>query len=175
MKLGSVWKVTCHMGGNFPMKMFSCLARKAKDWIALVCCPKRMSFVFQWLPIRLTVSIWLNNSKIFLLDSSAWLWWFWIMLECIPVKRFRNADYIGRQEVYTCFTCQRPCPKVLVYGQEAYSPELNIIEILWRELKCRWLKSEDYACLGELFYQVTLALAAVGTLLRVNFSEFGLS
>lgn len=57
----------------------------------------------------------------------------------------------------------------------AYSPELNIIEILWRELKCRWLKPEDYGCLEGLFYQVTLALAAVGSLVRVNFSEFSLS
>lgn len=56
-----------------------------------------------------------------------------------------------------------------------YSPHLNIIEVLWRELKSRWLKPEDYACLGGLFYQVTLALAAVGTLLRVNFSKFSLS
>lgn len=56
----------------------------------------------------------------------------------------------------------------------AYSPELNIIEILWRELKCRWLKPEDYACLVGLFYQVTLALAAVGGLLRINFSKFNL-
>ena len=56
----------------------------------------------------------------------------------------------------------------------AYSPELNIIEILWRELKGRWLKPEDYACLAGLFYQVTLALMAVGGLLRVNFSKFRL-
>jgi hypothetical protein len=56
----------------------------------------------------------------------------------------------------------------------AYSPELNIIEILWRELKCRWLKPEDYACLGGLFYQVTLALMAMGGLLRINFSKFNL-
>jgi DDE superfamily endonuclease len=33
----------------------------------------------------------------------------------------------------------------------AYSPELNIIEILWRELKGRWLKPEDYVCLAGLF------------------------
>ncbi len=56
----------------------------------------------------------------------------------------------------------------------AYSPHLNIIEILWRELKGRWLKPEDYACVVGLFYQVMLVLMAVGGLLRVNFSKFNL-
>lgn len=54
----------------------------------------------------------------------------------------------------------------------AYSPHLNIIEILWRELKCRWLRAEDYGCEQGLFYQVTLALGAVGNLLRINFAPF---
>lgn len=53
-----------------------------------------------------------------------------------------------------------------------YSPHLNIIEILWRELKCRWLRADDYGCEQGLFYQVTLALGAVGDSLRINFEPF---
>jgi transposase len=51
-----------------------------------------------------------------------------------------------------------------------YSPHLNLIEILWRFLKYFWLTPKDYADDQLLFYQVTLALAAVGTSLKINFS-----
>jgi transposase len=55
-----------------------------------------------------------------------------------------------------------------------HSPHLNIIEILWRMLKYLWLKPQDYADEQNLFYQVTLALAAVGTSLSIAFSDFAL-
>ena len=53
-----------------------------------------------------------------------------------------------------------------------YSPHLNIIERLWKELKGRWLKPSDYASADALFYAVTLALAAVGNELFINFGSF---
>jgi transposase len=53
-----------------------------------------------------------------------------------------------------------------------HSPHLNIIEILWRMMKYLWLKPQDYADEQHLFYQVTLALAAVGSGLKIKFSEF---
>lgn len=56
-----------------------------------------------------------------------------------------------------------------------YSPHLNIIEVLWRELKYRWLRADDYCSVQDLFYQVTLALMAVGHSLKINFKPFGLS
>jgi transposase len=52
-----------------------------------------------------------------------------------------------------------------------YSPELNLIEILWRELKYRWLSPRDFTCEQQLFYSTTLALGAVGHSLRINFSN----
>ena len=55
-----------------------------------------------------------------------------------------------------------------------HSPHLNIIEILWRMLKYLWLKPEDYAEEQLLFYKTTLALAAVGISLKINFSDFAL-
>ncbi len=55
-----------------------------------------------------------------------------------------------------------------------YSPHLNIAEVLWRKLKYEWLQPADYASAQTLFYQTRQALAAVGTLLTINFSQFAL-
>jgi hypothetical protein len=55
-----------------------------------------------------------------------------------------------------------------------YSPHLNIAEVLWRKLKYEWLQPSDYAHAQRLFYQTRQALAAVGSLLKINFSQFAL-
>jgi len=54
------------------------------------------------------------------------------------------------------------------------SPHLNIAEVLWRKLKDEWLAPRDYFDPGHLFYQVRLALAAVGTSLFIRFAPFQL-
>lgn len=51
-----------------------------------------------------------------------------------------------------------------------YSPQLNLAEILWRKLKYEWLQPHDYLSFQQLHYAVQLALAAVGSLLTINFS-----
>ena len=56
----------------------------------------------------------------------------------------------------------------------AYSPHLNIAERLWKELKARWLKPQDFLTKDSLFYAVRLALAAVGKLLFINFADYKL-
>ena len=43
-----------------------------------------------------------------------------------------------------------------------YSPHLNIIERLWKELKARWIKPEDYLSADDLFYAVNNCLNQVG-------------
>jgi len=55
-----------------------------------------------------------------------------------------------------------------------YSPHLNPAERLWRKLKYEWLQPADYATTDGLFYRVRQALAAVGTSLKIRFSEFSL-
>ncbi len=55
-----------------------------------------------------------------------------------------------------------------------YSPHLNIAETLWRKLKYEWLQPGDYADEQTLFYRTRQALAAVGNLLTINFSQFAL-
>jgi hypothetical protein len=45
-------------------------------------------------------------------------------------------------------------------------------EVLWRKLKYQWLRPQDYLETDTLFYQVRQALAAVGTLLKIQFAPF---
>jgi transposase len=56
-----------------------------------------------------------------------------------------------------------------------YSPHLNLIEIFRRLLKYLWLKPTDYTDEQTLCYHVTLARAAVGSSLLINFSDFTLA
>jgi len=53
-----------------------------------------------------------------------------------------------------------------------YSPHLNIAERLWKELKARWLKPQDYLTKDSLFYAAKMALAAVGESLLINFADY---
>lgn len=55
-----------------------------------------------------------------------------------------------------------------------YSPHLNICERVWKELKARWLRPEDYLSADTLFYTATLALAAISKSLFINFSDYNL-
>ena len=53
-----------------------------------------------------------------------------------------------------------------------YSPRLNIVETLWRKLKYEWLSPADYQSKENLFYQIRLALTAMGNSLFIGFSKF---
>jgi transposase len=56
-----------------------------------------------------------------------------------------------------------------------YSPHLNLAERLWRKLKYEWLQPTDYVTPDDLFYQVRQALSAVGSSLKIEFSQFNLN
>ena len=53
-----------------------------------------------------------------------------------------------------------------------YSPQFNIAETLWRMLKGKWIRPQDYESTDSLFYATDSALAAVGTMLFVNHSHY---
>ena len=53
-----------------------------------------------------------------------------------------------------------------------YSPHLNIAETLWRILKGKWIRPQDYVSTDSLFYATDRALASVGTSLFVNYSHY---
>ena len=64
---------------------------------------------------------------------------------------------------------------LFIFYLPRYSPHLNIVETLWRKLKYEWLSPSDYQSKEHLFYQVRLALKAVGNNLFIRFSKFKLT
>jgi hypothetical protein len=60
---------------------------------------------------------------------------------------------------------------LFIFYLPPYSPHLNIIERLWKELKARWLEPKDYIDDQQLFYASKLLLNAVGKDLCINFSK----
>ena len=70
---------------------------------------------------------------------------------------------------------QWECKGLFIFYLPPYSPQLNIVEILWRKLKYEWLKPSDYQTSQTLFYAVWQILAAVGIHLIIKFSPFRLS
>ena len=51
-----------------------------------------------------------------------------------------------------------------------YSPELNLIEILWRMIKYYWLPFSAYNCFSNLFQSLMDILGSVGSKHRISFS-----
>ncbi|NME66815.1 transposase, partial [Flammeovirga aprica] len=52
-----------------------------------------------------------------------------------------------------------------------YSPHLNIIERLWKEMKQSWIKPEDYISVDNLFYAVDRVCSVIGKQLFLQFSK----
>ena len=52
-----------------------------------------------------------------------------------------------------------------------YSPHLNIAETLWRVMKGKWIRPQDYASTDTLFYATNRALADVGNNLFIHYSH----
>lgn len=50
-----------------------------------------------------------------------------------------------------------------------YSPHLNIVETLWRIMKGKWIRPQDYTSADALFYATNRALAEVEKGLRINY------
>jgi transposase len=51
-----------------------------------------------------------------------------------------------------------------------YSPELNLIEILWREMKYRWFDLNAFASFEKLWVHVEKLLDGFGGKYDINFS-----
>lgn len=52
-----------------------------------------------------------------------------------------------------------------------YSPHLNIAETLWRIMKGKWLRPQDYITADTLFYATNRILATIGKGLRINYNH----
>lgn len=62
------------------------------------------------------------------------------------------------------------CSKgLVVVPLSKYSPELNIIEILWRRIKYEWLPFSAYSSFDNLNEELCSVLAGVGTIFNIKF------
>lgn len=64
--------------------------------------------------------------------------------------------------------------KLFIFFLPPYSPQLNIIERLWKEIKARWISVKDYENQQQLFYTVELILKAIGHSLKLYFKPIKL-
>jgi len=82
-----------------------------------------------------------------------------------------NAPVHTAQKVKGCLDAWQKRGLYIFY-LPPYSPHLNITERLWKELKARWLRPQDYLSADSLFYQTKLIMQAIGKNLFINFSTF---
>ena len=64
---------------------------------------------------------------------------------------------------------------LFIFYLPPYSPHLNIIERLWKELKEGWLKPSDYQSADNLFYALDRICANIGNELFMKFSKASLT
>jgi transposase len=92
-------------------------------------------------------------------------------LERITVVVLDNAPAHVAKSVQECRKAWQE-RGLFLFFLPPYCPHLNIVEVLWRKLKYHWLRPQDYLETDALFYQVRQALAAVGSLLTIQFAPF---
>ena len=61
--------------------------------------------------------------------------------------------------------------ELFVFYLPPYSPQLNIIERVWKELKERWIKVDDYQTTDLLFYKTKMILDEIGMSLNLKFKK----
>lgn len=59
---------------------------------------------------------------------------------------------------------------LFVYLLSAYSPELNLIEILWRMIKYHWLPLNAYNSYKDLMRELCKVLKSIGSKYQINFA-----
>lgn len=59
--------------------------------------------------------------------------------------------------------------QLFVFYLPPYSPHLNIIERLWKEIKERWIDINDYEQTDQLFYATNLVLNEIGKSLKLKY------
>ncbi|WP_394995242.1 transposase [Emticicia sp.] len=58
-----------------------------------------------------------------------------------------------------------------IFFLPTYSPHLNLIETLWRMIKYRWLKAQDYLDFNSLTDAIENIINDIGKNLKINFSK----
>ena len=57
-----------------------------------------------------------------------------------------------------------------IYNLPTYSPELNIIEIVWRKIKYEWLSFSAYNSYESIKQELFNVLSGIGTEYKISFS-----
>jgi len=58
---------------------------------------------------------------------------------------------------------------LFIYFLPPYSPELNLIEIVWRRIKYQWLDFDAYRCFQNLKIKLNFVLSNYGTKYDIKF------
>ena len=61
---------------------------------------------------------------------------------------------------------------LFIFYLPPYSPHLNIAEMLWRVLKGKRIRPQDYVNTDTLFYATNRALADIGNGIRINYTKY---
>ena len=61
--------------------------------------------------------------------------------------------------------------QLFIFYLPPYSPHLNIVERVWKEMKARWIQTKDYENEQQLLYATTFILSAIGKDLTINFRK----
>lgn len=64
---------------------------------------------------------------------------------------------------------------LLIFFLSPYSPELNLIEILWRRIKYQWLSFEAYLFFQNLKVRLSYVLNNFGSYTTLNISQYLIS
>jgi len=62
--------------------------------------------------------------------------------------------------------------QLFIFYLPPYSPQINIVERVWKELKERWISVDDYLTTDMLFYKTKLILNEIGKSLKLNFKKY---
>ncbi len=81
---------------------------------------------------------------------------------------------VDNASVHTSAAFQEEIPKwekrgLSIFYLPKYSPELNLIEILWRFIKYEWIEFWAYASFAYLIQYVEGVLIDFGTIHKINF------
>jgi len=61
---------------------------------------------------------------------------------------------------------------LFIFFLPPYSPHLNLIERLWKEIKSKWIAPKDYINKEHLFYATKLICDAIGKSIFIKFNPF---
>ncbi len=96
----------------------------------------------------------------------------WVV-EKLPKPRVLVLDNarIHRSRLMQEKQAQWEAKNLYVFFLPAYSPHLNLIETLWRQMKYFWLKAEDYISFEKLTGAVKKILSEIGNQYKIKFKD----